>query len=237
MRSRPKKTPDFKVNLNGNTYLIEAKTLRDAPPVVPGKVSRCGKLNHLQKMKKVAHIAHDQLKSYDPENAYPWILWLHDRRQLPGHVTVNRLIGIFYGARPVVYAKAASEKVESGLLLHAADSFFWKRPKMAAVVLSGEFCPQMFVNEFGASEQFLAGSFPEIFEKQGSVVTPASLILRGAFTAKDKLGQNISRKELNNYLEEIYRIRGAQILEPMHAYEAIDLSWVNVTDPGNQVIP
>lgn len=155
-RSRHR-TPDFDVDDNPLSVLIEVKTRRDddtwRPPSVGETQSGHRDLFHQNKIFAMVADAREQLRAHDPLHERLWVVWLSAEERRWGGGALENLRGTLLGIRWVVLRDL--EPPRRGTCYYARRGTFERLSDIDAAVIVCNDESQLLVNEFSQRHSLL----------------------------------------------------------------------------------
>ena len=155
-------SPDFLVSGDGPGYLVEAKGRFDDDLIKKeldstGMANRTRPVGYSEHIEKIVRNARKQMKAYDPEHQYQWLVWLSVETVFAGHeLTFEQFISTLYGARTAVHGREEGGAV-STQCFYARSGPFERWPEIDGALISALGSYMLCVNEFSPHATDLCG--------------------------------------------------------------------------------
>lgn len=213
------KSPDFLVSGDGPGYLVEAKGRFDDESiekelVSTGTATRTRPVGYSEHIEKIVRNARKQMKAYDPEHQYQWLVWLSVETVLAGHeLTFEQFISTLYGVRTVVYGGKAGRAL-SRRCYYARSGPFERWPEIDGALISSPDGYVLCMNEFSPRSANIRGQ--EVAKKlseRKAVVLPYQREAQGQCFVADLSIDRRNEAVIRDYLRDRYNHPELQIVD------------------------
>jgi hypothetical protein len=221
------RTPDFLIEGDERDYLVEVKARRDDESIVStlraGQVAdRVRPVNRDDELERKARNSRRQFKSFDPDHAKYWLLWISIAIEFGLDSAMEQVVGSLYGVRQAVFQDRG--EAVSRDCFYARPGVFERWPEIDAAFVRDADGVLLCLNEFSErANEFSKTRVAARLSDKAACLSPTSHEAAGLVLLADPRIDRKDETTLTADLSAKYGRPDLLVVDFSHAWAAVEI--------------